>query len=151
MPLPDIFNPQETEKLASRIQSLTPQSQPLWGKMTVAQMLAHCSVPYEIDPKNPPKAGFFMKWMIKTFFRSTLVNETPYQKNIQTAPHFKMVDEKDFNREQLRLISLIRAGHGMGAGYYEGLPHYILGPLSSSDWNNLLYKHLDHHLRQFGA
>jgi len=79
------------------------------------------------------------------------VNERPYQKNIQTAPHFKMVDEKDFHREQSRLISLIRAGHGMGAGYYEGLPHYVLGPLSSSEWNNLLYKHLDHHLRQFGA
>jgi hypothetical protein len=151
MPLPCIFIPEETEKLVQRIQALTPDSNAQWGKMTVAQMLAHCSIPYELNHKNPPKIGFWMKWMMKNFFKSSMVNDRPYSKNIQTARVFKMVDDKQFQREKERLIALVRAAHAMGEGYYNGLPHYAIGPLSSDDWNNLLFKHLDHHLRQFGA
>ncbi len=151
MPFPSIFIPEETEKLVNRIERLTPESQPLWGKMSVAQMMAHCALPYEMDYKNPPKIGFFLKWMMKLFFKNSMLNDQPYKRNIQTAPPFRMVDQKDFHREKKRLIALIRAGHAMGEGFYQGLPHYALGPLSSDEWSTLLYKHLDHHLRQFGA
>jgi hypothetical protein len=133
MPLPCIFIPEETEKLVQRIQTLTPNSKAQWGEMTIAQI------------------GFMMKWMMKNFFKSSMVNEKPYARNIKTASVFKLMGEKQFQREQERLIALVRAAHAMGEGYYHGLPHYALGPLSSEEWNNLLYKHLDHHLRQFGA
>ena len=96
MPFPSIFIPEETEKLVARIESLTPQNQPLWGKMTVSQMMAHCAIPYEMDPQNPPKIGFFLKWMMRNFFKKSMLSEKPYQHHIQTAPLFRMVNEKDF-------------------------------------------------------
>ena len=151
MPFPSIFIPEETEKLVARIESLSPQNQPLWGKMTVAQMMAHCAIPYEMDPQNPPKIGFFLKWMMRNFFKKSMLSEKPYQHHIQTAPLFRMVNEKDFQEEKTRLIALVKASHAMGEGFYQGLPHYALGRLSSNEWNTLLFKHLDHHLRQFGA
>jgi hypothetical protein len=151
MSLPSIFNSKETEKLVARIERLSSESQPLWGKMSVAQMMAHCALPYEMDHRNPPKIGFFLKWMMKLFFKKSMLNDQPYHRNIQTAPPFRMVQEKEFYEERKRLIALIQASQAMGEGYYQGLPHYALGPLSSKEWSTLLFKHLDHHLRQFGV
>ncbi|MDN3686348.1 hypothetical protein [Cyclobacterium jeungdonense] len=48
MDFPTIFDKEVTAELIRRIDSLTPSIQPQWRKMSVAQMLAHCNVAYEI-------------------------------------------------------------------------------------------------------
>lgn len=59
MPLPNIFSQIETDKLVGRINKLNPDSTPAWGKMNVAQMLAHCNVAYEMTYENiHPKPNF---------------------------------------------------------------------------------------------
>ena len=40
----NIFEQAVTDEVIARIDNLTSKTQPVWGKMNVAQMLAHCSV-----------------------------------------------------------------------------------------------------------
>jgi hypothetical protein len=152
MALPNIFTPEVGDQVIDRIQKLTPQSQPLWGKMNVAQMLAHCNVTYELSLENKhPRPSAFARFLLKTFVKKTVVSETPYLKNTRTAPVFLVVDTREFETEKERLIQYIRKVYHMGASAFEGKMSHSFGPLTSTEYNNMFYKHLDHHLGQFGV
>ena len=152
MPLPSIFTPEVGDQVIARINQLTPQSKPIWGKMNVAQMLAHCNVTYEMtfDHKHAKPNGF-ARFLLKLFVKKTVVSETPYTKNSRTAPAFLIVDERVYETEKERLIQYIRKVYHMGAGAFEGKESHSFGPLTSLEYNNMFYKHLDHHLSQFGV
>lgn len=49
MTYPTVFNAQNVTNYVTRINQLTPHTQPLWGKMNVAQMLAHNNVAFDIN------------------------------------------------------------------------------------------------------
>lgn len=152
MALPNIFESTTTQELTHRINQLTPMSQRRWGKMNVDQMLAHVCVPYEQalgERKDGPNV--FMKIMLRLFFRQSMVNEVPYKQNLPTAPAFMIVDRRDFEREKSRILSYIQKIENLGPDYFDGKEQISLGKLNVTEWNNLLYKHIDHHLRQFGV
>ena len=152
MALPNIFTPEIANTIIARIQQLTPQTQPLWGKMNVAQMLAHCNVAYEMAFENiHPKPGFLMRWVLKALVKPGVTNEVPYQKNLRTAPAFLITDERDFNKEKTRLIEYIEKCVNLGSAHFDGKESLSFGKMNSSEWNNMFYKHLNHHLSQFGV
>jgi N-acetyl-anhydromuramyl-L-alanine amidase AmpD len=152
MPLPNIFTQEVGDQIIERIQKLTPQSEAKWGKMNVAQMLAHCNIAYELSLENKhAKPGFITSLLLKLFVKKAVVNEVPYARNSRTAPVFMVVDEKIFEKEKERLIQYIRKVYHMGASAFEGKMSHGFGPLSSTEYNNMFYKHLDHHLGQFGV
>ena len=152
MPLPSIFTPEVTGSLINRIHKLQPDSKPLWGKMDAAKMLAHCNVTYEMAFENiHPKPGAFKQWILKLLVKNSVVGEKTYPKNSQTAPQFIIKSEKDFESEKKRLIDYILKCQQLGQTYFEGRVSHSFGPLSSIEWNNMFYKHLDHHLIQFGV
>ena len=148
----NIFNQNVKEEIINRINSLTPASQRLWGKMTVAQMLAHCNITYELvyDDKHA-KPNAFMKFMLKLFVKNKVVSETPYKHSNPTAPVFIVKDEKDFEAEKGRLIDYINKTQELGEAHFDNKESHSFGPLTKTEWNNMFYKHLDHHLRQFGV
>ncbi len=148
-----IFTPEGAQHVTDRIHKLTPQSKPLWGRMNVAQMLAHCNVTYELvyTNKHPPPKNPFMRWVLKSFVKKVIVNEEPYKKNMRTAPHFVMETEKNFEEEKQRLIGHIQHTQQLGADYFDGKESHSFGELSQTEWNNMFAKHLDHHLSQFGV
>jgi hypothetical protein len=148
----NIFTLPVTNTLVSRINQLKPSTQPSWGKMSVDQMLAHCCVPYEMvftEIHSRPHPLF--RFMLKLFVKQGVVNEKPYPKNSRTAPAFIITGSKDFEQEKTRLIAFVQQTHALGASYFEGKESLSFGPLTSQEWNNLFYKHLDHHLTQFGV
>lgn len=152
MDLPNIFTKEVAERVIDRINKLTPSSQPLWGKMNVAQMLAHCCVAYEmVYTDKHPKPGFFMRFILKSFVKKMVVNDKPYPKSSKTAPAFLITNEKDFETEKKRLVDYIRETQVLGAYIFDGKFSHSFGPLSDNEWNNMFYKHLDHHLKQFGV
>ncbi len=147
-----IYEPATTELLTSRINELKPNSSAKWGKMNVAQMLAHCSASYEqITGERNEKPPFFMRLMVKMFFKQSMINEVPYKQNLPTAPSFVMKDEKDFEKEKTRLIELVKKVGSMKADVFEGREQATIGVINATEWSNLMYKHIDHHLRQFGV
>lgn len=148
----NVFDKQDTSEIISRINQLSPDSERQWGKMTVAQMLAHCNVTYEMvytDKHKKPNA--IARFMLKLFVKSAVVSEKPYPQNSRTAPQFLVDDDKDFQAEKDRLIAYIEKTQKLGANHFNNKESHSFGPLSTQEWNNLFYKHLAHHLTQFGV
>lgn len=146
----NIFKPEVTEEVIGRINHLNSNSRPQWGKMGVAQMLAHCSVMYEmVYEEKHKKPNPLLKFILKTFVKKAVVSETPYKQNGQTAPAFLIKDKKDFDIEKKRLVDYIRKTQGLGQGHFANKASHSFGVLTQEEWNNMFYKHLDHHLRQF--
>jgi hypothetical protein len=152
MALPNIFTAEVSNTITQRINSLSATQQALWGTMSVGQMLAHCNVTYEmVFETKHPKPNFFIQLMLKMFVKSKVVSEAPYGQNGQTAPQFIIKETKDFNIEKERLIQYIQKVQQLGEQHFDGKESLSFGTLNKTEWNNMFYKHLDHHLRQFGV
>ena len=152
MALPNIFTQTVAEEIIGRIEKLTPENTATWGKMNIAQMLAHCNITYELVYEDKhPKPGFFMRFILKSLVKKKVINDIPYSHNSPTAPAFLITDSRIFEDEKIRLIEHIRRTQGLGENYFDNKVSHSFGPLTKEGWNNMFYKHLDHHLRQFGA
>ncbi len=148
----NIFDPKISAEVIQRINTLTPETKALWGKMNVAQMLAHCNVTYEmVYDTIHPKPNAFVKLILKLMVKNTVVTEKPYKKNNPTAPAFMVKTDKHFDAEKARLVQFIQKTQELGAVYFEGKESHSFGSLTATEWNCMFYKHLDHHLSQFGA
>ncbi len=148
----DIFEKVVSKEIIVRINILNKKSTPKWGKMSVDQMLAHCNVLYEFVYENKhPKPNGFKKWILRTFVKNIVVSEKPYKKNSRTAPEFLMTKEKDFEMERERLISYIEKTQELGTAEFHNKENHSFGKLTKTEWSNMFYKHLDHHLNQFGV
>ncbi|MFT4758445.1 MAG: hypothetical protein ACI9XO_001620 [Paraglaciecola sp.] len=148
----NIFKVEDTQGLINRINQLTPETQGKWGKMTVSKMLAHCYVTCEMTfTDKHPKPNFLVKFILKTFVKKGVVGPKPYAKNIRTAPAFIIDDERDFTKEKQRLVDYLKQTQQLGADHFHNKEYNSFGPLTKDEWNILFYKHLDHHLTQFGV
>ena len=152
MALPNIFTKTVSDHIIERINKLKPNTQANWGKMTVAQMLAHSNVMYEmVFENNHPKPTFFMKLIMKAFVKKIVVSETPYKHNSQTAAAFIIKDSRNFEIEKNRLMEYVNKTQQLGEASFDNNVSHSFGALSKTEWNNMFYKHLDHHLTQFGV
>lgn len=148
----NVFDANDVKILLDRIQNLSADKQALWGKMNVAQMLAHCCVTYEMALEDKhPKAKGLKKLMLTWLVKPIVVGEKPYKKNSRTAPEFLIADEKEFSSEKTRLVGYIEKTLALGEHAFEGKESNSFGVLTTQEWNRLFYKHLDHHLSQFGV
>ncbi len=148
----DIFDPNEANEVISRIEKLTPTTQAHWGKMNVGQMLAHCNVTYDmIYTDKYPKATGFKKFILTLLIKGVVVGEKTYKKSSQTAPAFLITDERNFAAEKSKLVAYITQMSKDGRSSFEGKESNSFGKLNAQEWNNMCYKHIDHHLTQFGV
>jgi hypothetical protein len=149
----NLFDPAVANQVKIRLGKLEPQSERHWGKMTPAQMLAHCSVSMqwavgEVAPDKGPLPVRLIGRLVKPFvFR----NEDPLRKNSPTAKSLIMTGDRNLDRERDRLLGLIDKFVAGGAAGCTENPHSFFGRLTPAEWAMLTYKHLDHHLRQFGV
>ena len=139
-----------TAEAIQRIETLRADTRPEWGKMTCAQMLAHCQKTFqlalgELEMKRGLIGKLLGGWAKKKF----VTGEAPFGRNSPTDPKFRIQGERDFEGEKTGLVELVRRYGEQGTLTQE--PHPFFGPMSSKEWDRLLWKHMDHHLRQFGA
>jgi hypothetical protein len=148
----NIFNTEVTQEIIERINALNTDSLAIWGKMNVSQMLAHCNVTYDMifDGKYKKVSGF-KKLIIKTFIKPIVLADKPFKKNSPTSGYYRMRGDKDFDVEKKRLLDYLVETQQLGAEYFEGKESVSFGKLSSKEWNTIFYKHLNHHLNQFGV
>lgn len=152
MELPNIFEDRVYQNMLARIHTLTPATQPQWGKMNVAQMLAHCSVTYEMQFTNKHKPpGAFLQWVLKKMVKPNVTNTKPYKTGSRTAPQFIIADERDFETEKSKLLAYLAQAHSLGQQHFEGLKNPSFGTMTATEYANMFYKHLNHHLTQFGV
>ena len=117
----NIFDPKTTEATLNRLEKLNHTSIPEWGKMNVAQMLAHLNVSYDLAyDKIQSPANFFTKFLLKILVKPIVVSGKPYKKNSHTAPVFIITNERVFEREKAILIENIIDTEAKGIAYFEG-------------------------------
>lgn len=152
MALPSIFDASTTTQLLERLNKISADTKPNWGKMNAGQLMAHLNIAYDICyGKIGKKPNFIVKWALKKFVKSKVVGEEPYKKNGQTSPEFIIKGDRDFEKEKAILIKYIKETEQKGAAYFEGRESISFGELTAREWSNQFYKHLDHHFTQFGV
>ena len=148
MEVKNLFDATVKQEIIDRINKLTPESQRQWGKMDVAQMLAHCQMPLGVATgKHKLKGSGFLK-LVGPLFKGLLFNNKPFKKNLGTDKSFIMTTPKEFEKEKSGLIQMI---NDFSEVTMSGEPHPIFGKLTKEQWSKGTWKHLDHHLMQFGV
>lgn len=139
-------------ELIGRIANLTPESKPLWGRMTVEQMVSHLVQSGELPfvASVPDRSSFMSRTLVKTL----VLTVAPVPKEVKTSAE---LDQQQGGRKPLGLdidrTKLAESIEQIGtlAEDHPCLAHPFFGKLSASQWSRLGYKHIDHHLKQFGV
>ena len=147
----NMFNAGDRAVLQQRLSRLQPSSARQWGKMNAAQMLAHCAAALEMACGDRQKKQAFIGKLVTPFIRSSFLGPKPLGRNSPTDPDLLIADERDFAAERQRLSMLVDRFCQAGPDTAGRQIHSFFGRLSGEEWGRLTYKHLDHHLRQFGV
>jgi hypothetical protein len=147
----NLFEQNTVNEVISRIDKLHPGSQREWGKMEAAQMMAHCSITMDIASGRLNLPRMFIGRLIGPFIKSIYTNEKPFNKNGPTSKELVVAGQRDFAHERDQLKLKIRQFYEGGEAKCTRHPHPFFGPLAPHAWSRGMYKHLDHHLRQFGV
>ncbi|UKJ06059.1 DUF1569 domain-containing protein [Solitalea lacus] len=147
----NLFNQSDVTQILDRIEKLTPKSNRQWGKMNVAQMLAHCNMSIETAMGlNFVKQPFIGK-IIGSFLKSVALGEKPFAKNSPTDKSYIFPDNLTFKAEKSKAIVSIKKFFEGGPSQCTTHPHPFFGKFTPEEWAVFQWKHLDHHLRQFGV
>jgi hypothetical protein len=147
----DIFDARRGDEILARLEALRPEAVRQWGKMTVGQMLAHCTIAVEAANGDRPMKQAFIGKLLTPFVRSSFVGPKPYSRNSPTGPVLVVADARDFATEKARLLTALRRLLERGPGAAARHLHGFIGRVSGEEWGRVQWKHLDHHLRQFGG
>jgi hypothetical protein len=139
------------QEIRQRFDKLKHDTQRQWGKMDVAQMMAHLGNALEANLGDVVQKQAFMGKIFGRMAKKSVTNEQPFKQGLPTDPHFVVTDVRDFNKEKERVLALITRLHSSDPEALAKNIHPFFGKMTTQEWNNLNYKHLDHHLRQFGA
>lgn len=144
-----IYDKVENDKVIARIESLTPSSKAIWGKMSVDQMMKHTSAAIEIAFGEKSLKINFLVRLLGRMMKNKVFN-TEFKKNSPTAPEFTFKEKYDFDATKKELItnfSRFASGHDA----IKVTDHQFWGKMTFEDWDKLIWNHIDHHLRQFGV
>lgn len=147
-----LFETKTHQDTLNRINNLNENTPANWGKMNVGQMLKHCQLPMEVavgKREMKGKAGFFKKLMFK-FFKPLMYNDKPWKHNLQTPKQFVVTDSQVFEKEKNDLVNLVNefAAKKDTTNWPE---HPLFGNFTTKQRGQMQYKHIDHHLTQFGV
>lgn len=148
----NLFEAADVQQVKERMARLTADSPRQWGKMSPAQVLAHCSAAMEMAMGKVTPPRILLGRLLGRFAKNSLItNGEPMRRNSMTEKSCLITDERNFLAERQRLREAIDQFAVGGPGVCTKHPHFFFGPLTRSEWATLAYQHLDHHLRQFGV
>lgn len=147
----DLFKNENCENLLLRIENLSKNSEKQWGNLSHEQMLAHCSKVLEVALKHYEKQLFIGKLFGKFAVKGILKNKTEMKRGIKSSKILFEEFPRSFEEEKERLTSNLKKFHEKGSAFFENKLHPFFGRLTSSEWSELTYKHLNHHLSQFSC
>lgn len=146
-----LFNQKDVSEILERIGKLAPNSQRQWGKMNVSQMLAHCNVSMETAMGVNFIKRVFIGRIIGTLMKSKVLSEKPFGRNSPTDKSYIFPADLEFEAEKSKAIASIKKFHEGGPSKCTTHPHPFFGKFTPEEWAVFEWKHLDHHLRQFGV
>ncbi|MBN8668921.1 MAG: DUF1569 domain-containing protein [Chitinophagales bacterium] len=148
MEIKSLFDPVAKQQILDRIELLTPETQRVWGKMDVAQMLTHLQKPIGVALGTHEVKGNLMMRLIMPFFKKMLYDEKPYKRSLPTDKTFIITDHRIFEQEKKILMDMI---HQFTPQNMATEVHPVFGRMTKENWSKAMWKHADHHLKQFGV
>lgn len=148
----NLYEAAAAKEIKERIARLRPNNERQWGKMNAAQAIAHCAAGMEWAVGDRVEPRMFVGRLFGSIAKSQLLkDEKPMGKNAPTAKSLVVKEDRDLGKECERLSALVERFAAAGPQGCTKNPHAFFGQLTPEEWAQLMYKHLDHHLRQFGA
>jgi hypothetical protein len=148
----NLFDPASVEQIKGRLENLRPESKRLWGKMSPAQAVAHCALSMEWAVGDSIPEGMPLMRVLGFLVKPLVLNDDkPMRRNSPTAKTLVIQDGRDLAVERVRLLGLIDRFATAGPAGCTKNAHSFFGKMTPEEWAILTYKHLDHHLRQFGV
>ncbi len=151
MPVKNLFDTDAFNEILDRLNKLNPDSQRQWGKMNVSQMFAHCKEAFRVPLVEKPLKRMFIGYLFGWMAKPALYGEKPYKKSLPTAPNFIIKDERNFEEEKKELTELVTKFHQADPAVTATKVHPFFGKMTAEQWGKGMWKHLDHHLQQFGV
>lgn len=135
--------------IINRIESLDKECKQQWGKMNVGQMVKHCTLCEELYLGKVKFKRVFLGRIFGRFaLKKLLSDDRPIGKNAPTAPYLMVTDKvDDLEAQKQKWIALVKEYESYSAGQFN---HPFFGKLTRDELGRFVYKHCDHHLRQFG-
>ena len=146
----NIFDKQANRQLIERLEKLTSESIPLWGKMTASQMVLHAQKPLDVAVGKLTIKGGLLGFLFGKMAKNSFLKNLGFSKNSPTAPQFKIHTAPEFETEKSELINIIATFREKGAAVITNKHHPFFGTMTDDEWGILHYIHIDHHLKQFG-
>ncbi|MEP6727373.1 MAG: DUF1569 domain-containing protein [Bacteroidota bacterium] len=147
----NIFEPAASAAILQRLQKLQPGTAAQWGKMNVAQMMAHCQVPIVCSLGDRIQRQSLMGMLFDRIAKKQILKDTPFRKNLPTDASFMIKDKWDFEKERQLLRALIQRLAVADPVVTAQRPRPFFGKMTGSELGMLTWKHLDHHLGQLGV
>jgi len=145
-----ILNDDDRTAILQRISFVTSASAPRWGQMDAKAMLTHLKQSALMALGELPVASKGKRAFQVFPIKHLILHVAPFPKGAPTAPELLIPDPASVDAIRSELVSLVeRIGAGPREG--DGPVHPLFGRLSFREWGVAMYKHTDHHLRQFGA
>lgn len=148
-----LFKDKKKQEIVNRINQLTPNSQALWGKMNVNQMFCHTADQFRIafGEKKPEKPA---KLIDKTIAKWLVLYLIDIPKGVAASAKVDPFEEGtkpiDFETDKKTLLGYIEKFCSMPTDY-QWSEDFKFGKVNGKEWSILTYKHLHHHLKQFGV
>jgi hypothetical protein len=147
-----LFDATTATQIKERVARLDASSQRQWGKMNAAQAMAHCATTMEWAVGDSFAPRMFVGRILGPLVKSkVLKDDAPMKQNAPTAKSLVVTNDRDLGKERERLCALIDRFSKGGPQDCTKRAHTFFGLLTPEEWARLMYKHLDHHLRQFGV
>lgn len=144
-----IFDKTIIEELVQRVNMVKANSQSEWGKMNAYQMLKHCTMSEEMfQGKKTYKRLFIGRLFGKMALNGILKDEKPMKQNSPTHPEMKITGTGNFENEKTKWIELLQTYSSFSNPDFV---HPFFGRMTKDQIGKYVYKHTDHHLRQFGC
>ncbi|MEO6851855.1 MAG: DinB family protein [Mucilaginibacter sp.] len=143
-----VFDETTRQELVDRVNTIKENSVAQWGSMTAGQMLKHC---WQWDEMAQGKKVYKQSFIGKLFGKMALkdiLKDEPLKRNLPTVPSFKITGEYAVADEKSRWIKLLGDYAQLSN---DGFMHPFFGFLTKEQTGYLVYKHADHHLRQFNC
>ena len=155
MPAKSLSNPNDRAELLTRIERVRPDTPRKWGRMTAPQMICHLTDAFRGimgERPSPSPAAAFPRWKQRLIKLVAIHSPLPWPHGTPTLPHID--SERGGTRPRAfdaDVAELVQAFERFAAGHGTRGPHFAFGPLSAEEWARWGYRHVDHHLRQFGV
>ncbi|MES2379150.1 MAG: DUF1569 domain-containing protein [Bacteroidota bacterium] len=146
-----IFNTDDNAELITRINQLTATTPALWGKMNIAQMMAHCAASMNIAFGYSKNHRHWVGIFFGNFAKKRMLRAEQFDRNIPAYFKLRITDDRGFIHEKEKFTTLIKAALEKGEAGLVKRPHPYFRHFKPGEWSQLNWKHLDHHLKQFGV